>query len=253
MIKLNRPQEPSVLKAKSAAWTTALMDAIKNFGSYDKIPVSTKDKLLAHYRHDEIKSALTESSHGKCAFCECIPSEGGYLNIEHFKPKARYPDSAFEWKNLLPSCAPCNGSKLNHDTEAEPIINPYEIDPAGIFYYDGISMKAKNGPHQELAIKTIEICSLESIRLWRPRADILLDLTIFTKALADAIDDFSAADTEKKEANRVRKIEEAIRTIESLTHPSSKFSAFCQDYLNKCNIYQDAKLLVSNYNALIPK
>lgn len=245
MIKLDRPPEPSVLKNKSTEWTTALMQAVTKFGSYKDIPDADKEQLLSHYRHQDIKAALTVSSHGKCAFCECIPSEGGYIAVEHFKPKSLYPSSTFEWSNFLPSCSQCNGSKLDHDTVVEPIVNPYDVDPIGIFHYDGISMKPSDGQHFDLAKQTIETCGLETIRLWKPRADILVSLTIFTSALLDAMNELLEADTSRKKTIRLRKLNEALQTIESLMHPSSKFSAFCRDYLQKCEEYRKAKNLVA--------
>lgn len=247
MIKLDRPPEPSVLKEKGTEWTAALMEAVTTFGSYKGIPDADKEQLLSHYRHQEIKAALAGSSNGKCAFCECIPTEGGYIAVEHFKPKSIYPGATFEWSNLLPSCSQCNGSKLNHDTVVEPIANPYDIDPMEIFCYDGISMKPINGTHYALAKKTIETCGLETIRLWKPRADILVNLMAFTSTLSEAINEFLEADTDKKKTIRARKLNEALQTIESLMHPSSKLSAFCRDYLQKCDVYQNAKSLVLDH------
>ncbi|ACT82997.1 hypothetical protein gp33 [Burkholderia phage KS9] len=245
MIKLDRPGEPLVLKTKSSEWTLALTQAVAKFGSYKNIPDAEKEYLLSHYRHQDIKTALTASSHGKCAFCECIPSEGGYVAVEHFKPKSIYPSSTFEWSNLLPACSQCNGSKLDHDTVVEPIVNPYDIDPIDIFRYDGISMKPNDGPHYDLAKKTIETCGLETIRLWKPRADILVSLAIFSNALVDAMGELLEADTSRKKTIRLRKLSEALQTIESLMHPSSKFSAFCRDYLEKSEEYRKAKNLVA--------
>ncbi len=245
MIKLDRTPEPAVLKDKSKEWTDALMEVVGKYGAYKDIPITERDKLVDHYRHQEIKEALISSSLGKCAFCECIPSEGGYVQVEHFKPKSIHPDATFEWANLLPSCGQCNGSKLDHDTVLEPIVNPYEFDPTDVFFYDGISMKPSNGPHYDLAKQSIETCSLESIRLWKPRADILVNLMTFTKALKEAIDELLEADTERKKTIRLRKLNEALLTIEALMHPKSKFSAFCRDYLQKCAEYQKAKQLVA--------
>lgn len=244
MIKLTRPPEPGILKEKSHEWTKALSDAVSKYGSYKDIPDAEKEKLLTRYRHNDIKEALSLSSHGKCAFCECIPSEGGYIEVEHYKPKSIYPASTFDWLNLLPSCSQCNGSKLHHDTVVEPIVNPYDVDPNGIFYFDGISMKPSPGPYFDLAKQTIDVCGLETIRLWKPRAEILVSLTIFTKALVDAMNDLHLADTDKKKSIRLRKLNEALQTIELLMQPSSKFSAFCRHYLVNCEEYRRAKKII---------
>jgi uncharacterized protein (TIGR02646 family) len=245
MIKLQRNTKPSILDANESRWKQALLNAVSQYGSFKDIPEDTKEKLLAHYRHKDIQSALTESSSGKCAFCECIPSEGGNIEIEHFKPKSIYPDLTFDWTNLLPSCRKCNGSKSNHDTATEPIVNPYDTDPADIFYYEDISIKAKTNAHFETANRTIEVCGLENIRLWKPRADILVSLRLFTRAITEAVSEYSSADTPRKRENRRRHLQEAISTIESLTKPKEKYSGFCKYYLDNCKEYSEAKRLCS--------
>lgn len=245
MIKLERPLEPPILKNNKTSWTAKLNQAIIDFGSYNKIPERDKENLVKHYRNKEIKDALIKSSNGKCAFCECIPSEGGYIEVEHFKPKSLYPDATFEWLNLLPACSQCNGSKLDHDTVNDPLLNPYDSDPIDIFNYDEISIKPNPGPNFTVAKQTIETCGLNSIRLWKPRADVLVSLTVFTKAIEDVLQEFQEAETERKKRNRFRRINEALQTIDSLMHPSSKFSAFCRSYLQKCDTYRKARNLVT--------
>jgi uncharacterized protein (TIGR02646 family) len=244
MIKLQRGLEPAVLQKEGSNWLKALQDAIGKYGSYKDIPDAEKERLTANYRHADIQAALAASSHGKCAFCECHPAEGGYMQVEHFKPKAIYPNSTFEWINLLPSCGPCNVSKSNHDTVTEPIINPYVVDPSDAFRFDSISIRAANGPHYDVAVRTIEVCSLESIRLWRPRADILVSLTGFAESLNNAIVSLEEADTDRKKEIRRRKLQEALITIESLTDPKSKFSAFCASFLKNCSHYQKARSII---------
>jgi uncharacterized protein (TIGR02646 family) len=248
MIKLERPDEPQILIDNGATWLNELQDAIAKYKSYKAIPDDEKAVLVAHYRHADIKNALSSSSHGKCAFCECHPAEGGYIQVEHFKPKATYPQSTFEWTNLLPACAQCNGSKLNHDTVAEPIINPYDINPADAFYFDNISIKPQAGSKYDVAKKTIEVCSLEGTRLWKPRADILISLTGYAQALSNALEDYDEADTERKKVNRLRKISESLATIESLMDAKSKYSAFCSHFLRNCPAYIKAKQLVEAAN-----
>jgi uncharacterized protein (TIGR02646 family) len=77
-----------------------------------------------------IKNALLEMSSWKCCFCECkLAEEGTDPEVEHFCPKALYPDEVLLWENLLPICSPCNRTKRGHDTKAEPIIHPAKDDP----------------------------------------------------------------------------------------------------------------------------
>ncbi len=76
------------------------------------------------YRHPEVKQALRELFHGKCAFCESIlvlPSE----SIELFRPRQNtvnlhgehfplhYWWLSGEWSNLYLACQVCNSTKRN--------------------------------------------------------------------------------------------------------------------------------------------
>ena len=67
------------------------------------------------------KTALEEAQHGKCAFCEAKILHVSPGDVEHFRPKAArrraagaplerpgYYWLAYEWANLLLSCASCN-------------------------------------------------------------------------------------------------------------------------------------------------
>lgn len=244
MIKLTRRDEPEVLIDNKAEWLAALRAAIEKYGSYAKIPEAEKAALTANYRHQDIKDALIESSFGKCAFCECIPAEGGNVEVEHFNPKSIYPDLTFEWLNFLPSCRKCNGSKLSHDTGSEPIINPYDYNPDTLFFYDGLQLKVLETPDRLVGLKTIEVCGLNTVRLWRPRADILVSLYCFAGSLEEALADFKDADTKRKRINRFRRISEAVDQIELLASEKEKYSFFCLSFLKECIPYAEAKKIL---------
>ncbi len=47
----------------------------------------------------------------KCAYCESYLMHVSYGHIEHFKPKAKYPQYCFSWDNLLLGCEVCNGKR----------------------------------------------------------------------------------------------------------------------------------------------
>ncbi|RLC18520.1 MAG: TIGR02646 family protein [Deltaproteobacteria bacterium] len=65
-----------------------------------------------HYNKKEVVERLWEMQHGKCCYCEQrIPDEGHLKAVEHFRPKSVFRNLKNEWKNLLLSCAQCNGKK----------------------------------------------------------------------------------------------------------------------------------------------
>lgn len=73
------------------------------------------------YAAPEVKQALCDDQHGKCAFCESLVRHVAYGDVEHFRPKAAYrADSghplrrpgyywlAYDWSNLVFACELCN-------------------------------------------------------------------------------------------------------------------------------------------------
>lgn len=247
MIKLNRPSEPKILCDNAAAWTNDLMALVKKHGDYKSIPKAEKDAALKFYRHEDIKAALKVSSFDKCAFCEGIPAETGYAEVEHFHPKSIYTDKAFEWTNLLYSCHACNHSKLSHDTQMEPIINPYELDPRDCFTYTDIMIEPKAGASHDIAEKTIEVCGLSDKRLFSPRAAILASFRIFEEDIRQALHNFDSARTTANKSRKAANISDALRTIEELTLPRAKLSNYCSYLLENSATYHEAKTRLQEY------
>ncbi len=74
----------------------------------------------------DTKIKLAKDQHDKCCYCEESHIDG---QVEHFRPKSKYPNLEFEWTNLLWSCWKCNHSKLAKFDEEFPIINPTIENP----------------------------------------------------------------------------------------------------------------------------
>ena len=68
----------------------------------------------------------------------CMDSRG--TTIEHFRPKARFPEMTFVWENLLSLCSGCNVSKgdvFPVDEHGNPLlIDPTIEDPWEFLFYD---------------------------------------------------------------------------------------------------------------------
>lgn len=71
--------------------------------------------VTGHYRDPQVRMALKELFHGKCAYCEQRLPEN--FEIDHYRPKNRVaerPDHdgyywlAYKWTNLYPACTYCN-------------------------------------------------------------------------------------------------------------------------------------------------
>ncbi len=86
------------------------------------------DKHRQHYRQFFEHLLKLYGGRKKCAYCECDPSAGSAMAVEHYRPKkpcARlrkkiedqihkgYYWLGYVWGNLLIVCSKCNGGKLN--------------------------------------------------------------------------------------------------------------------------------------------
>src|SRR5882724_5240627 len=56
----------------------------------------------------DFKPLLRSIFHGKCAYCESNVDVAGHGDVEMYRPKSLYPYLAYDWHNLLYSCAICN-------------------------------------------------------------------------------------------------------------------------------------------------
>ncbi|XXY52549.1 HNH endonuclease [Sorangium sp. So ce269] len=121
-----------------------------------------------------VRKAIAGMSHGFCAYCQSPVSsthsgtKGKHKppgQVEHFRPKARFPAQAYDWGNYFLVCMGCNGAK--HDKwPSAGYVRPDEGEPGSQFVF------AKNGKVRackgnERAKYTVEDFSLN--RYWLSR------------------------------------------------------------------------------------
>ncbi|MDD3417848.1 MAG: hypothetical protein PHY47_28315 [Lachnospiraceae bacterium] len=244
MIHINKiGNPPEILSKNSEAWTKELEDYISTFGGYDKIPDEIKNKMWIHYRHPDIKKLLFDSSYQKCAFCEAKPAESGNIEVEHFKPKSLYPQLAFCWENFLPVCRKCNDCKNDFDTGNDPIINPVIDNPEDRFTYNSLDIKAI---HSEdiVAERTIEVCNLNSVRLYEARATLLVSLSSYQHQVEAWLVEIEEANTPRKKTNKINKLKDSIEMIEILLRDEEKYAGFCRNFIKDSFVYKKAKELI---------
>jgi uncharacterized protein (TIGR02646 family) len=84
--------------------------------------------LASDYAFPANKDALRIAASGKCMYCESKIDASG-AQIEHIKPKSKYPKLEFTWENLGYVCQACNRTKWDKYDESTPFVNPYKDDP----------------------------------------------------------------------------------------------------------------------------
>lgn len=114
--------------------------------------------LTIDYRHPDNKKALVDASFDKCMYCESKITHVYFGDIEHIKPKSKYPELEFEWTNLGFVCAKCNNAKHDKYDDATPYINPYKENPEKFILALGAFLKNKKGNERgDLTIQDIKL------------------------------------------------------------------------------------------------
>lgn len=55
------------------------------------------------------------ASNGRCECCGRGPAEGAVLNVDHIKPRHKFPELALDLSNLQVLCGTCNAGKGGWD------------------------------------------------------------------------------------------------------------------------------------------
>ncbi|MBN1067556.1 TIGR02646 family protein [Clostridium botulinum] len=127
MHKVKRNKAPLKLIEKDKKWRDLLKEDVNLQPDWAEFSKTVAKK--------ETIAALEEMYKGCCCYCESKIKSTSYPEIEHFKPKIKYPKLCFNYKNLHYSCKRCNiakGSVYN-----EKLINPSDENPEEYIRYIG--------------------------------------------------------------------------------------------------------------------
>jgi uncharacterized protein (TIGR02646 family) len=134
-----------------------------------------------NYKHPDNKKALKESNYGKCMYCESKISHIDYGDVEHIKPKSKYPELEFEWDNLGFACTKCNRQYKNDTYDEEtPYINPYDEEPQNYIMSNGAILFPFQG--SERGEITIEGLGLNRTELVEQRYNRIVEINKVIKA-----------------------------------------------------------------------
>ena len=208
MIRVNRTEKPVVLADNAAKWKREIRSART---------ADTRKKAQNKYQHQDIKQALEEMFHGKCAYCESKITHIDYGHIEHFRPKGTpaYYELAVEWNNLLLACGRCNGAenkgtKFPLGNKGGPLINPGKDYPSRHlrFDYDPKLKLANVLGKSERGETTWRILGLNRPKLLEHRSIFVRKLWVI--------------------ADRYHNDADAREIIDLATRPAGEYSAFAR-------------------------
>lgn len=196
MIKLGKSAKPKILCTHSSKWLDIyILDLSKG--------INTKYSGKK-YQHEEIKIALKNETHSKCAYCESKFEHVEYGHIDHIKPKSKYPSEIYEWENLTLACTNCNTRKSDYYSAENPMINPYTDDislhlkavgplitAATVYSFGRTTIKVLDLNRAPLLLKRAEkIKNLENlIELWEKESDQNVKLVLEQELRREALED----------------------------------------------------------------
>jgi uncharacterized protein (TIGR02646 family) len=217
---VGEPKDPEWVswKKRAAAGREALIEAVEAGGD----PEIDEDLYKAQ------KRLIWELFYGKCAYCEVLLTGNQPGDIEHYRPKKGLVDDefkpvvdaatgkqhrgyywlAYEWMNLLPSCANCNrpttrgghrsgkgnrfpvrgarAFKPGDEANEEPLLlHPYLSDPDKHLKFD--ESTGVVAPLTEEGGKTIEVLDLNRDGLLEERARACLTVRGLLSEFGSAI------------------------------------------------------------------
>lgn len=219
MIKLDKNFTPLCLRPSEVRRLTA--DYIANGRSV--------------WNFEELKQALLDTSHQKCAYCQCqLQTEDSYMEVEHFFHKNQYPQKVVEWENLLPSCKRCNGAKGTHDVHALPILNPYDDEPKDHLYLKAYRFRSKS----KLGCDSIDVINLnDPERLTSARFEVG---EIIHESIQNAIDLFDKFQQNGSTRTRNRLLNQ-VRVLLKECLPYAAYAATSATILHSDIDYQELR------------
>lgn len=167
MIKLSKGEQPEVLVKKAKKWTAVVQEKLDA-----GLQPNSTDKR--RYNHPNIKAALLDETHSKCAYCESKFGHVTFGDIEHVVPKSIDPKRWFDWSNLTIACDVCNTKKSNAEIDHETFVDPYAVDPEEYFHFLGHTIFPR--PGSDAANLTQKLLGLNRERLLERRKERLDNL-----------------------------------------------------------------------------
>jgi uncharacterized protein (TIGR02646 family) len=125
---VDRGQEPLELREIKSLYTQKWVDYYKQ-GNHRK----PSDSRWREF-HDDIRDRFS----GACGYCE----EFCKGEVDHFRPKTKYPERVYDWSNWIFACHDCNhekGNKWPSYGYVDPCARSKRAHPENYFDFDVIS------------------------------------------------------------------------------------------------------------------
>ncbi len=75
----------------------------------------TSDAFLSTYAWRKLRMEALKKYGARCQCCGATPADGAVMNVDHIKPRKKWPSLALDLNNLQVLCHDCNHGKGNWD------------------------------------------------------------------------------------------------------------------------------------------
>lgn len=75
----------------------------------------TSDAFLSTYAWRKLRMEALKKYGPRCQCCGATPADGAVMNVDHIKPRKKWPSLALDLNNLQVLCHDCNHGKGNWD------------------------------------------------------------------------------------------------------------------------------------------
>ncbi len=123
-----------------------------------RCPNPTQKQWNTHSYWRGILQLLHTEYNGICGYsCHWIPYDTGADTVEHFKPKSKHPQEAYEWRNYRLVCQLLNSRK----GEDEEILDPFLIqDGWFVIDFPSLIVKPASGLKDDLRERIKKTCDV---------------------------------------------------------------------------------------------
>lgn len=170
MIRLRRNPIPPALEDWLRERATRLRECLDR----NDVPAQA---LLDAYKHPPLKAHLVQEAHGKCIYCESKITHVYFGDIEHIRPKSKFPNERLNLENLSLACARCNNAKAEFWNDDVPLLNPYQDEPKDEIFVFGFLIAHVPGRNRaRLTISRLDLNRPELVERRKERFESLQPL-----------------------------------------------------------------------------
>ena len=283
MIHVDRtrvPRPDALSDEPGSPWALERAEAEEFFTKTSEKARGQRRFMFRVYHRREVREALSELFHGKCAYCETRTAATGPLDVELFRPKgsvSERPDHpgywwlAGVWENFLAACVDCNRSRVINgsrsgkanrfplEDESERAFSPGKemrerpllLDPCSDFpedhlVFDEHGLVSSETPRGQT---TIAVLGLNRPGLVSARRAAALQIAARLRALTTIVR--QAADPEFR-----KELERLTRELGAMTEASEEYAALKRQLikpaLEKLFGQQELQKVTAKWGAAVP-